>query len=183
MAVMAVVKSGGLGTQLDVTLSPNVKSVWGARPDRQHQGLHQQLFHLRQPALAPAHRPRAHGPGRRPRAARRPPGARAPAPKLEEATVLSTGHWEMVKRPDGAAFQAISRRARLYRTWGDCHGYFQVATGGADAMFDPVLKPWDICALVPVIEGAGRRATAIDGSDPVNGTDMLASRGRCMRSC
>ena len=44
-------------------------------------------------------------------------------------------------------------------------------------MFDPVLKPWDICALVPVIEGAGGRATAIDGSDPVNGTDMLASSG------
>jgi myo-inositol-1(or 4)-monophosphatase len=100
-----------------------------------------------------------------------------PAQKLEEATVLSTGHWEMMKRPDGPAFEAISRRALLYRTWGDCHGYFQVATGGADAMFDPVLKPWDICALVPVIEGAGGRATAIDGSDPVNGTDMLASSG------
>ena len=100
-----------------------------------------------------------------------------PAPKFEEATVLSTGHWEIVKRPDGVAFEAISRRALLYRTWGDCHGYFQVATGGADAMFDPALKPRDICALVPVIEGAGGRATSIDGGDPVLGTDMLASSG------
>jgi len=40
-----------------------------------------------------------------------------------------------------------------------------------------VLKPWDICALVPVIEGAGGRATAIDGGDPVLGMDMLASSG------
>jgi hypothetical protein len=38
------------------------------------------------------------------------------SPKLEEATVLSIGHWEMVIRHDGAAFEAISRRAQLYRT-------------------------------------------------------------------
>jgi histidinol phosphatase-like enzyme (inositol monophosphatase family) len=100
-----------------------------------------------------------------------------PCARLEDATVLATGHWEMVNRPDGAAFEALTRRARLYRTWGDCHGYFQLATGGADAMFDPVLKPWDICALVPVIEGAGGRATAIDGGDPLQGTDLLASSG------
>lgn len=61
----------------------------------------------------------------------------------------------------------------MYRTWGDCHGYFQVATGGADVMFDPVLKPWDICALVPVIEGAGGRVTAIDGGDPLEGRGLI----------
>lgn len=44
-------------------------------------------------------------------------------------------------------------------------------------MFDPVLKAWDICALVPVIEGAGGRVTAIDGGDPLQGTDLLASSG------
>jgi histidinol phosphatase-like enzyme (inositol monophosphatase family) len=100
-----------------------------------------------------------------------------PCARLEDATVLATGHWEMVARPDGAAFEALTRRARMYRTWGDCHGYFQVATGGADAMFDPLLKPWDICALVPVIEGAGGRVTTIAGGDPLQGTDLLASSG------
>jgi len=68
-------------------------------------------------------------------------------------------------------------RARLYRTWGDCHGYFQVATGGADLMFDPVLKPWDICALVPVIEGAGGRATGLDGGNPLTASNLLVSGG------
>ena len=41
-------------------------------------------------------------------------------------------------------------------------------------MFDAILKPGDICALVPVIEGAGGWASAIDGSDPLAGTEMLA---------
>jgi histidinol phosphatase-like enzyme (inositol monophosphatase family) len=96
-----------------------------------------------------------------------------PCARLSESTVLATDHFQMLQR-FGAPYEAVAREARLYRTWGDCHGYFQVATGGADAMFDPILKPWDICALVPVIEGAGGWASAIDGSDPVAGTDMIA---------
>lgn len=97
--------------------------------------------------------------------------------RIEDAMLMATGHWEMVARC-GEGFEAVSRRARVYRTWGDCHGYFQVASGGADIMLDPVLKPWDICALVPVIEGAGGIATGIDGGDPVAATDMLACAPR-----
>lgn len=100
-----------------------------------------------------------------------------PCARIEEATVLTTSHWEMMDRPEGPGFEALARRAKLYRTWGDCHGYFQVATGGADVMLDPVLKPWDILALVPVIEGAGGRVTGIDGGDPLLAKDLLASAG------
>jgi myo-inositol-1(or 4)-monophosphatase len=95
--------------------------------------------------------------------------------RIEDATLLTTSHWEMVDHRVGRHFDGLSRRARLYRSWGDCHGYFQVATGGADLMIDPVLKAWDICALVPVIEGAGGRVTGIDGGDPLAATDLLAS--------
>lgn len=95
--------------------------------------------------------------------------------RIEDATLLTTSHWEMVDHRVGPAFEPLSRRARLYRSWGDCHGYFQVATGGADLMIDPVLKSWDICALVPVIEGAGGRVTGIDGGDPLTASDLLAS--------
>ena len=95
--------------------------------------------------------------------------------RVEDATLLTTSHWEMVDHRVGRAFEPLSRRARLYRSWGDCHGYFQVATGGADLMIDPVLKIWDIAALLPVIEGAGGRVTAIDGGDPLAASDLLAS--------
>ncbi len=97
--------------------------------------------------------------------------------RLQDATLLATDHLQMLERPDGAGFDQLTRQTRMYRTWGDCHGYFQVATGGADLMFDPKLKPWDIFSFVPVIEGAGGRATAIDGGNPLTGTDMLASAG------
>lgn len=106
----------------------------------------------------------------------RPARVRACA-RIEDATLVTTDHWHVFRHQDGAAFEAVARRARMYRTWGDCHGYFLVATGGADVMLDPVLSPWDILALVPVIEGAGGRITDWHGGDPVAGTSIVATAG------
>jgi histidinol phosphatase-like enzyme (inositol monophosphatase family) len=97
--------------------------------------------------------------------------------RLEDATVLTTDHHGVGRRHDGAAFEAVARRARMYRTWGDCHGYFLVSTGGADAMLDPIVGPWDILALVPVVEGAGGRITDWHGGDPVRGDSLVATAG------
>jgi histidinol phosphatase-like enzyme (inositol monophosphatase family) len=97
--------------------------------------------------------------------------------RIEDATVVTTDHWHVFRHQDGPSFEALSRRAKMYRTWGDCHGYFLVATGGADVMLDPVLSPWDILALIPVIEGAGGRVTDWHGGDPVTGTSLVATGG------
>ena len=97
--------------------------------------------------------------------------------RVEDATLLTTSHWDVFQHQNGAAFEALARRARMYRTWGDCFGYLLVATGGADIMLDPIVSPWDIMALVPVIEGAGGRITDWQGNDPVRGQSLIASAG------
>ena len=51
------------------------------------------------------------------------------------------------------------------RTWGDCYGYLLLATGHADIMCDPVMNPWDIAALIPVVRGAGGVITDWQGKD------------------
>ena len=71
--------------------------------------------------------------------------------RIEDATLLVTSHWTVHHHQNGAAFDALSRRVRLYRPWGDCHGYYLVATGGADIMIDPVMSLWDAMALIPII--------------------------------
>jgi histidinol phosphatase-like enzyme (inositol monophosphatase family) len=38
---------------------------------------------------------------------------------------------------------------------GDCCGFAFVAMGGADLVVDRGLKPWDWCALVPIVQEAG----------------------------
>jgi histidinol-phosphatase len=97
--------------------------------------------------------------------------------RLEDATLLTTDHWDVFRYRNGPAFEALSKRARVYRSWGDCHGYFQLATGGADIMLDPDMSAWDIMALVPVIEGAGGRITDWQGRDPIGADSIIASGG------
>jgi histidinol phosphatase-like enzyme (inositol monophosphatase family) len=75
--------------------------------------------------------------------------------RLEDATLLYSDPLNPAKHQDGAKHDALLRRAKLVRTWGDCYGYLLVATGWADICLDPIMNPWDIAALVPVIRGAG----------------------------
>ena len=96
---------------------------------------------------------------------------------LGDATVLATTHWSTGEQSGGPAIEALVRKARLYRTWGDCFGYFAVATGGADVMLDPSLSYWDVAAVVPVIEGAGGRVTSWDGGNPLARLSLIASSG------
>jgi len=74
---------------------------------------------------------------------------------LSEATLLTSDTVNLDARIGAARASALLGRARIARTWGDCYGYLLVATGQADAMLDPIMNPWDIAALVPIIRGAG----------------------------
>ena len=75
----------------------------------------------------------------------------------------------------GAAYDALSRRARLVRTWGDCYGYLLLSSGWADIMCDPVLSPWDIAALIPVVRGAGGTISDWKDRDAVGADSLLAA--------
>lgn len=49
----------------------------------------------------------------------------------------------------------LAERAGLVRYGGDCFMYCQLALGGMDLVVEPKLEPYDVAALVPVVEGAG----------------------------
>ncbi|OQB89460.1 MAG: Histidinol-phosphatase [Verrucomicrobia bacterium ADurb.Bin122] len=61
------------------------------------------------------------------------------------------------------------------RTWGDCYGYLLLSSGWADIMCDPVLSPWDIAALIPVVRGAGGTISDWKGRDAVGADSLLAA--------
>jgi len=100
-----------------------------------------------------------------------------PCRHLEEAILLNTDHWNVANYHDGDAFESLSRRVQRYNNWGDCHGYYLVATGGADIMTDPILNDWDLMALIPIIEGAGGRITDWQGKDVIGGNGAVATSG------
>ena len=43
-----------------------------------------------------------------------------------------------------------------------------------DLVVEAALKPWDIQALIPIIEGAGGAVTTWDGGDPSQGGRVVA---------
>jgi myo-inositol-1(or 4)-monophosphatase len=95
--------------------------------------------------------------------------------RLDQATLLASSHWQTAEQRGGAAIDGLVSRVKMYRTWGDCFGYFAVATGGADIMVDPQLAYWDVAAVVPVIEGAGARASSFGGGSPLADLSLVAS--------
>ena len=64
--------------------------------------------------------------------------------RVEDAILLTTDHWQVYREKNGPAFEALSKRVKRYNNWGDCHGYYLVATGGAHIMGDPIMNPWDL---------------------------------------
>jgi len=98
--------------------------------------------------------------------------------RLEEATLLTSDLGNIARHRNGPAFNALTSRAKLFRTWGDCYGYLLVATGWADIMCDPIMNPWDIQALIPVIRGAGGVITDWHGGDPVRADSIVAASPR-----
>lgn len=94
---------------------------------------------------------------------------------LSEAVLLTTDHFMIGKYKDQKAFDDLAARVKLYRHWGDCYGYYLVATGYADIMIDPIMSPWDLIPLIPIIKGAGGIITDYEGNEAVKGNSIVAA--------
>lgn len=95
--------------------------------------------------------------------------------RVEDSTVLTSDPLNPAKIQNGAAYDALCHRAKLVRTWGDCYGYLLVASGWADVCLDPIMNPWDIAALVPVVRGAGGVITDWRGGPAYPAESTVAS--------
>jgi len=84
-------------------------------------------------------------------------------PELGAATLFATAP-DMFKKQDAAAFARVSNAVKLTRFGADCYAYGLVASGFIDLVLEADLKPYDFCAMVPIIEGAGGVATDWHGA-------------------
>jgi histidinol phosphatase-like enzyme (inositol monophosphatase family) len=92
------------------------------------------------------------------------------------SAVLTTTHPTAYFRPDEAeAFQRLAGVAKMTRFGGDCYAYGLLAMGFIDLVVESALKPWDVQALIPIIEGAGGRMTSWDGGDAQGGGRVIAA--------
>lgn len=96
---------------------------------------------------------------------------------LPEAVILTTDVVNVERYQDKSTFDALLSKAALFRTWGDCYGYLLLASARADVMLDPIMNPWDLLPLIPIIRGAGGSITTWDGGDPIKGSSCIATAG------
>jgi histidinol-phosphatase len=93
---------------------------------------------------------------------------------LSSATLFATTP-EMFCGEDAQAFARTASCVKLVRFGADCYAYGMLAAGFIDLVIESSLKPYDFCAMVPIVEGAGGIATDWQGK-PLT----LASGGRVL---
>ena len=99
-------------------------------------------------------------------------------PRLEDAIVSATDPAMFTGPGERDAFRAVASRARMRRYSGDCYSYCLLASGFIDLVIESGLKPYDIQALVPIIEAAGGIVTTWSGGSPHNGGQIIAAGDR-----
>lgn len=72
------------------------------------------------------------------------------------------------------AYDRVESVAKLARYGCDCYAYCMLAAGHIDVVVESGLKPYDIVALIPIIEGAGGVVTAWDGGPASDGGSIVA---------
>ena len=72
-------------------------------------------------------------------------------------------------------YEELERRARLTRFGTDCYAFAMLAAGHVDLVVESGLNPYDIAALIPIIEQAGGIVTTFGGERPEQGGDIIAA--------
>jgi myo-inositol-1(or 4)-monophosphatase len=98
-------------------------------------------------------------------------------PSLKDA-VLATTSPKLFSGDTLRAYDRVESVARLARYGCDCYAYCMLAAGHIDLVIESDLKPHDIVALIPIIEGAGGVVTSWDGGSAADGGSIVAAGDR-----
>jgi myo-inositol-1(or 4)-monophosphatase len=98
--------------------------------------------------------------------------------RLADAVLTSTHPDLFASAEEAERFDAVRSRTRMTRFGGDCYGYCLLAAGCVDLVIEAGLKPFDIVALVPIIEAAGGLVTTWEGGSPSEGGRIIAAGDR-----
>jgi histidinol phosphatase-like enzyme (inositol monophosphatase family) len=96
---------------------------------------------------------------------------------LQDA-VMSTTSPRLFSGETLRAYDRVESVARLARYGCDCYAYCMLAAGHIDLVVETDLKPYDIVALIPIIEGAGGIVTTWDGGSAAQGGAIVAAGDR-----
>ncbi|PSH54550.1 histidinol-phosphatase [Phyllobacterium brassicacearum] len=94
--------------------------------------------------------------------------------ELSEATLFTTTP-ALFKDEKREAYDRVEQTVRLARYGTDCYAYAMLAAGFVDLVVETGLHPYDIVALIPIIEKAGGVITMWDGGAAEKAGNILAA--------
>ena len=100
-----------------------------------------------------------------------------PCAGLSDAVLFTTSPL-LMNVDDRASYGRVESAVRLARYGGDCYAYCMLAAGHVDLVIETGLKPHDIVALIPIVEGAGGIVTSWEGGSAVKGGRVVAAGDR-----
>lgn len=96
---------------------------------------------------------------------------------LRAATVAITSMDYCVRAGRADLMTKVQAACGVTRGWSDCYAFMLAATGRIDAVVEPVMKPWDICGIMPIIEAAGGTCTDFAGQRSTESGHCIVSNG------
>ncbi|CAD7040799.1 histidinol-phosphatase [Pseudorhizobium endolithicum] len=99
--------------------------------------------------------------------------------RLSQAILFTTSP-HIFTGQDAERYRAVERHVRLFRYGTDCYAYALLASGHVDLVIENSLKPYDVGALIPLIEHAGGVITTWDGGRPEGGGNIVAAGSRAL---
>lgn len=94
---------------------------------------------------------------------------------LADAVFVTSEVIAFAERNANAVYDQLEKTCYVTRTWGDCYGYYLVATGRVDLMIDPKLNIWDAAAVAPILAGAGGSFTDWSGVENIDAGEAIGT--------
>ena len=96
-----------------------------------------------------------------------------PVRSLADAVIFHGGSRWWQRTPYARGFALLARGCYLERAYGDCYGYLWALRGGADAVIDCGVKPWDLVPFAALARATGRALTNFSGRASFTGPDTV----------
>lgn len=95
---------------------------------------------------------------------------------LDAAVTAATDPAMFRTAAEAAAWARIRARAAAVQLGGNCYAYAMLAAGRLDLVVEADLKPWDVCALEPLVAASGGVIAAWDGG-PAHAAERIVACG------
>jgi histidinol phosphatase-like enzyme (inositol monophosphatase family) len=94
---------------------------------------------------------------------------------VAQASIYTTHPHMFENNAEKTAYTALAKKCQLERFGGDCYAYAMLAHGLIDIVLESSLQPYDIVALIPIVEAAGGVITTWSGGPAHNAGQVIAA--------